>query len=273
MFGTLATLLLAAFAAQDVVGSHNDKSPPPALPGEAVGTAPGVTGEVRMQSAKQKGLLPRNVVVWLPPGYSSPLKAEQRYPVLYMHDGQNVFNPGTAFMGREWHADEVATDLIRKGVMPPIIIVGVWNSPERVADYTPDVDVEEVRGDNKPQGRGGEGARYLQWLATELKPFIDSQSAPSPVARAPPSWAAALAASSRLQRRNSTRPPLVAWRRSAPACGGTRARSSTDGVHARPPWIGCGWTWAIASARDCAMRCAGSRRRCSLPTHAACMWR
>ncbi len=179
MFGPLATLLLAAFAAQDVVGHRTDKSPPPALPGEAVDKAAGVTGEVRMhaamQSASQKGLLPRNVVVWLPPGYSSPLKAEQRYPVLYMHDGQNVFDPGTAFMGREWHADEVATDLIRKGVIPPIIIVGVWNSPERVADYTPDVDVQEVRGDNKPQGRGGEGARYLQWLATELKPFIDSQ--------------------------------------------------------------------------------------------------
>ena len=71
MFGPLATLLLAAFAAQDMVGHRTDKSPPPALPGEAVDKAAGVTGEVRMhaamQSAKQKGLLPRNVVVWLPP--------------------------------------------------------------------------------------------------------------------------------------------------------------------------------------------------------------
>lgn len=175
MFGTLATLLLAAFAAQDVVGTGTE---PPALPGDSDRAVTGVRGQVRMHasmaSASQKGLVPRNVVVWLPPGYDDAANAERRYPVLYMHDGQNVFDPRTAFMGREWRADEVATDLIRAGVIPPIIIVGVWNTPERVADYTPDVDSEEVRGDHKPHGRGGEGARYLQWLATELKPFIDS---------------------------------------------------------------------------------------------------
>jgi predicted alpha/beta superfamily hydrolase len=127
-----------------------------------------------MRSSAGDGLLPRHVSVWLPPGYALPENASRRYPVLYMHDGQNAFDPATAFLGREWHADEVATEAIRRGAMPPVIIVGIWNTPERVSDYTPDQDLEEKRGDNKPQGRGGKGERYLRWIVEELKPFIDS---------------------------------------------------------------------------------------------------
>jgi predicted alpha/beta superfamily hydrolase len=127
-----------------------------------------------MRSSAGDGLLPRHVSVWLPPGYALPENASRRYPVLYMHDGQNAFDPATAFLGREWHADEVATEAIRRGAMPPVIIVGIWNTPERVSDYTPDEDLEEKRGDNKPQGRGGKGERYLRWIVEELKPFIDS---------------------------------------------------------------------------------------------------
>jgi len=152
--------------------------PVPAPPAESLAGRPGVTGELRihrdMRSAAADGLLPRHVSVWLPPGYTLPENASRRYPVLYMHDGQNAFDPATAFLGREWHADEVATDAILRGEIPPVIIVGIWNTPERVADYTPDQDMEEARGDNKPQGRGGQGARYLDWIVRELKPFIDS---------------------------------------------------------------------------------------------------
>jgi predicted alpha/beta superfamily hydrolase len=115
----------------------------------------------------------RNVSVWLPPGYCDAANAAIRYPVLYMHDGQNAFDPSTAFLGREWHADEIADRLIREGRIPPVIIVGVWNTPDRVADYTPDVDPQEIRGDNKPQGRGGNGTAYLKWVRDELKPMID----------------------------------------------------------------------------------------------------
>ncbi|MFM7809293.1 MAG: alpha/beta hydrolase, partial [Planctomycetota bacterium] len=148
------------------------------LPGEALGEKPGVTGIVRvhrgMAPAKPDGLLPRDVFVWLPRGYDNMMKADQRYPVLYMHDGQNCFDPSTAFLGREWHADEIADALLMKGELPPIIIVAIANTPERVADYTPDADPQEHRTDNKPQGKGGEGARYVDWIATELKPFIDA---------------------------------------------------------------------------------------------------
>jgi predicted alpha/beta superfamily hydrolase len=157
--------------------------PPPTrpvmtLPGEALGARAGVTGQVRvhhaMKSAQPNGLLPRDVFVWLPTGYTNVLNADQRYPVLYMHDGQNAFDPSTAFLGREWHADEVVHEMLRQGQIPPIIIVAIANTPERVADYTPDQDPDEKRGDSKPQGVGGQGARYVDWIANELKPFIDA---------------------------------------------------------------------------------------------------
>jgi len=136
----------------------------------------GITGELRIHAdvpSSVAGVRGRNVAVWLPPGYDDALHAAARYPVLYMHDGQNVFDPSTAFLGREWHADEIADRLLREKRMSPIIIVGIWNTPDRVADYTPDEDVEEQRGDQKPQGRGGNGKAYLRWIVTELKPMID----------------------------------------------------------------------------------------------------
>jgi predicted alpha/beta superfamily hydrolase len=146
------------------------------LPGIAVDPNPGITGSVRMHPdvpSSDASIRARNVVVWLPPGYADAAAATQRYPVLYMHDGQNAFDPATAFLGREWHADEVADRLVREGRIPPLIIVGIWNTPDRVADYTPDQDPDEHRGDRKPQGRGGNGKAYLAWIATELKPMID----------------------------------------------------------------------------------------------------
>ena len=151
-------------------------APPAPLPGTAVDPKPGITGTVRMHAdvpSSVAGIRARNVVVWLPPGYADAASASARYPVLYMHDGQNAFDPSTAFLGREWHADEVADRLVREGRIPPVIIVGIWNTPDRVADYTPDQDPEEKRGDHKPQGRGGNGTAYLRWIAEELKPMID----------------------------------------------------------------------------------------------------
>ena len=147
------------------------------LPGVAVDPRPGVTGSVRLHADVTSSLSsvpPRDVVVWLPPGYADPANAERRYPVLYMHDGQNCFDPSTAFLGREWHADEVADRLVREGRIPPVIIVGIWNTSERVAEYTPDQDIEPDRGDGKPQGRGGRGLSYLAWIVTDLKPMIDA---------------------------------------------------------------------------------------------------
>lgn len=147
------------------------------LSGVRVAPAAGITGSVWLHDSVAStvaGVQPRNVVVWLPPGYADAAHADRRYPVLYMHDGQNVLDPSTAFLGREWHVDEVAERLVREGRIPPVIIVGVWNTPDRVADYTPDQDLELARGEGKPQGRGGRGRSYLRWIVDELKPMIDA---------------------------------------------------------------------------------------------------
>jgi len=77
----------------------------------------------------------RHVEVWLPPGYDSA--ASVRYPVLYMHDGQNLFDPRLGFTGVDWGVDEAVVRLSRRGAIPPVIVVGVWNSAERGTEYSP----------------------------------------------------------------------------------------------------------------------------------------
>lgn len=104
----------------------------------------------------------RNVHVYLPPGYD---EGETRYPVVYFHDGQNVFDAATSFIGAEWQADETAERLIHDGEVRPFIAVAAWNSSRRTHEYTP---VEEAS-----RGEGGGAALYGQFLITELKPFID----------------------------------------------------------------------------------------------------
>ncbi|WBS01944.1 alpha/beta hydrolase-fold protein [Pseudoduganella sp. SL102] len=104
----------------------------------------------------------RKLRIWLPPGYDS--NAGKRYPVLYMHDGQNLFDQKTAY-STEWHIDEVADRLAAQGDMREIIVVGVDNTPDRNAEYTPCCD---------PRWGGGKVAAYGRFLADTVKPYIDS---------------------------------------------------------------------------------------------------
>jgi predicted alpha/beta superfamily hydrolase len=77
----------------------------------------------------------RHVEVWLPPGYDSATST--RYPVLYMSDGQNLFDPRIANTGVDWGVDEAVMRLVRAGDIPPIIVVGAWSTSERFAEYSP----------------------------------------------------------------------------------------------------------------------------------------
>ncbi len=104
----------------------------------------------------------RNIIIYLPPDYEN---SNDRYPVLYMHDGQNIFDASTSFSGIEWSADESAEKLINEGIIKPIIIVGIYNAgSERINEYSPWVD--------KNYG-GGKGELYAQFIVNTLKPFID----------------------------------------------------------------------------------------------------
>lgn len=107
----------------------------------------------------------RDVIVYLPPQYKR--SHHVRYPVLYMHDGQNLFDAETAFLGNEWGLDESAEELIQAGEIEPLIIVGVYNTGAlRLHEYTPFKDERR---------QGGGAAAYGKFLVHELKPFLDSQ--------------------------------------------------------------------------------------------------
>ncbi len=93
-------------------------------------------------------------------------QSEAKYPVLYLHDGQNLFDAATAFGNQEWGVDEAAEELITSGVIEPLIIVGIYNAGEkRLEEYT------HVRN---RKGQGGRARRHAQFVVEELKPFIDS---------------------------------------------------------------------------------------------------
>jgi predicted alpha/beta superfamily hydrolase len=126
-----------------------------------------LTGSFKFHTAfESKHLaLRRDVIVYLPAGYDAPANAQRRYAVLYMHDGQNLFDAATSFAGVEWRADETAGELIRAGKIEPIIIVGICNTSARMSEYTYGVTP-------RPEGKSGED--YLQFMVEELKSFIDS---------------------------------------------------------------------------------------------------
>ncbi len=119
----------------------------------------------------------RTVRVWTPSGYTP----EKRYDVLYMHDGQMLFDATTSWNKQEWGIDEAMDSLQIFGHIRPTIVVGIDNTSERIGEYCPD-DITEylpagtpVYADWKPQGND-----YLRFLVTELKPFIDSMYAVYP---------------------------------------------------------------------------------------------
>ena len=127
------------------------------------------TGTLRVHPAFPSRLLaPRDVHVYLPPGYEQA--KSRRYPVLYLHDGQNIFD--SASMGMEWQFDETAETLIRAGRIEPLIVVAVANTDARREEYTP-TSVEWKRPDGSIEKGGGKSNLYGRFLIEELKLFID----------------------------------------------------------------------------------------------------
>lgn len=105
----------------------------------------------------------RQLRIYLPPGYARD--TAQRYPVLYMHDGQNLFDPATAAYGAAWEMASVMDRLIASGEMPPVIIVGIDNNADRIPEYTPCCD---------PQYGGGKIDAYLAFITDTVKPWVDT---------------------------------------------------------------------------------------------------
>jgi predicted alpha/beta superfamily hydrolase len=99
----------------------------------------------------------RHVEIWLPPGYDEDPAA--RYPVLYMHDGQNLFDPRIANTGIDWGVDEAVVRLVESGTIPPIIVVGVWSTAERGPEYSP----------------WHQAPDYARFLLEELMPRVNAE--------------------------------------------------------------------------------------------------
>ena len=145
----------------------------------AVTVTPATAGRIEtLPPLTSRFVAPRRVDVWLPPGYDAADAG--RFPVIYMHDGQNVFEPNSAFGGSAWEVDQALCRLMRAGRTRGAIIVAVWNTGlGRYPEYMPQ---KAVRGDTvsffsqvgpaMPSAALRSDA-YLKFLVEELKPFID----------------------------------------------------------------------------------------------------
>lgn len=136
----------------------------------------GVTGDLtRYENFRSKNVDSRNVDVWLPPDYSP----SRKYSVLYMHDGQNLFNPKESYGGVDWGIDETVTRLISERRIPPLIVVAIWNTPKRFEEYMPQkafaLATSEQRADIR-KFRNADSTvsdNYLKFIVDEVKPFVD----------------------------------------------------------------------------------------------------
>jgi len=128
-------------------------------------SADGTSSRLELHQQFHSRFLPddRDLIVYLPPGYD--LQPERRYPVMYMHDGQNLFDPETSFVrGRTWQVREHADQLLVAAEIEPLIVVGIYNTPRRLEEYT--------HARERKMG-GGEANLYGRFLVEELKPWAD----------------------------------------------------------------------------------------------------
>lgn len=124
----------------------------------------------------------RNVDIWLPENYSS----DKKYAVLYMHDGQMLYDSTKTWNNQEWKVDEVVSDLLSENKIAPVIVVGIWNNgdqrfaeyfPEKVINYIPKTQRDSLM---KLGPVNLKADRYLEFLVDELKPFVDSTYSTQP---------------------------------------------------------------------------------------------
>jgi predicted alpha/beta superfamily hydrolase len=108
----------------------------------------------------------RDLIVYLPPGYDAQLA--RRFPVLYLHDGQNLFDGATSFIpGMDWHVGQTADRGIQEKKIQPLIIVGIYNAGKaRVREYTPT---------RVPRLGGGSADRFAKFLLKEVMPFTQGE--------------------------------------------------------------------------------------------------
>lgn len=113
----------------------------------------------------------RAVRVWTPSDYDP----SQKYDVIYMHDGQNLFDASITWNQQEWGVDEVISSLIESGEIMPCIVVGIDNSALRYAEYYPSAICDDVQAGVLPEGFRSWGDEYLRFVVEEVKPWVDGK--------------------------------------------------------------------------------------------------
>jgi predicted alpha/beta superfamily hydrolase len=139
-----------------------------------------LTGNIKRHRAFPSKILGnrRDVLVYLPRSYWH--FSRRRYPVLYLQDGQNVFDAATSFAGVEWGVDETAERLIKEKLIEPLIIVAIANMGEkRVDEYAPTRGVIDARARRKKRSKGL-ARKYAHFLMEELKPYVDRKYRTNP---------------------------------------------------------------------------------------------
>jgi enterochelin esterase-like enzyme len=144
-----------------------------------------ISGKVeRIKDFNSKYVSPRNVDVWLPENYSK----NNTYAVLYMHDGQMLFDDTNTWNRQEWGVDETITNLLNEGVIKDVIVVDIWNTKNRHAEYFPQkpfeslsIEAIEMVNQNLKEANRVDtelqplSDNYLKFIVNELKPYIDSK--------------------------------------------------------------------------------------------------
>lgn len=131
----------------------------------------------RMENFASQWVENRPVDVWLPPGYSAA--DDRRYPVIYAHDGQNLFDADHAFAGTAWQIDRALSRLALEEGIGPAIVVGIWNTKNRIPEYMPQRPVARFARPSVVErfvatyGSVPLSDRYLTFIVRELKPRID----------------------------------------------------------------------------------------------------
>jgi enterochelin esterase-like enzyme len=131
---------------------------------------------LRYDGVRGQGIPPRNLTIWLPPGYDA---SDARYPVIYMQDGQNAVDAATSGPKGEWGLDEAIAALSAQGRIRPAIVVGVWNSAQRSRDYMPAEVAAALPEPYRGRMIGDHGGApvsdaYLRFLSRQLKPWVDA---------------------------------------------------------------------------------------------------
>ena len=158
---------------------------PPAPSAAAPAVARVAVGRLeRLALPPSRFIAPRPVEVWLPEGYAEKARAGKRFQVLYMHDGQMLFDPGTTWNKTAWNVHETLARLMREGKVDDTIVVGVFNvDGKRYIEYFPQKFLDEMtpalraaylRENLKGEPRADD---YLRFLVQELKPFVDAHYA------------------------------------------------------------------------------------------------